>query len=76
MDLIRGVRNDNMVEIPHLFLLMTLIFCQSSLNIKLNKSEMVKLGDKRDYGKQASVLGCRTVKLPIKYLGPPLGFEI
>lgn len=34
---------------------------------------MVKLEDRRDNGRLASILGYSTVELPIKYLGLPLG---
>lgn len=34
---------------------------------------MVGFGDRRDDERLAELLGCRSVKLPIKYLGIPLG---
>lgn len=45
----------------------------SIININLTKSEMVRFGDERDVESPMSVLHCRVVKLPIKYLGLPLG---
>lgn len=74
-------KGDNKVEISHLFFVDdTLVFCQPhermilnlkcvllsfqavyGLNIELNKSELVKL---------AAVLGCKRVKLSIKYFVP------
>lgn len=47
----------------------------SGLNINLNKSELVRLGEGRDWGSLASVLDCRTMELLIKYLGFPLCFS-
>lgn len=45
----------------------------SGLSINLKKSELVMVGDKRDQEKLASVLGCKVVDFPIRYLGLPLG---
>lgn len=44
----------------------------SSLNIDLKKFELVRTGDTRDEERIVRVLGCKAVKLPIKYLGVPL----
>lgn len=44
----------------------------SGLSITLSKSEMVKLGDRSDEARLASLLDCKSVRLPIKYLGVPL----
>lgn len=43
------------------------------LNINLNKSELVRIGDKRDEVQLAKVMGCKAGSLPIKYLGAPFG---
>lgn len=45
----------------------------SGLNINCNKSELVKIGNKGDEKSIARVLGCKTAKFSIKYLGIPLG---
>lgn len=45
------------------------------LNINLNKSELVRIGDKGDENSFARVMGCETTKLPIKYFGVPLGVK-
>lgn len=44
----------------------------SRIDINLTKFEMVTLGDDRDADRLQSVLGCRVVKLLIKYLELPL----
>lgn len=45
---------------------------QSGLSINLTKFELVRLGDEKDIDRQEKVMGCKVVKLPIKYLGLPL----
>lgn len=42
------------------------------LKISLTKSKLVKLDD-RQISRDSNVLGCKVVKLLIKYLGIPLG---
>lgn len=37
------------------------------------KSELVKIGDRRDQRQMAEVLGCKVGDLPMKYLELPLG---
>lgn len=41
----------------------------SGLNINLDKTELVKLGDKGDECGLAKVLGCKATNLPINILG-------
>lgn len=52
-----------------------LLFFQavSGLSINLSKLEMIRLGDRSDEARLTGVLGCKSVRLPIKYLGLPLG---
>lgn len=45
----------------------------SSLNINIAESELLRLGDGRDANRLDRILGCRSVDLPMKYLGLPLG---
>lgn len=45
----------------------------SDLNINLEKSKMVRNGKRRDDDFFDGLMGCRTVKLPLKYLDVPLG---
>lgn len=45
----------------------------SGLNINLFKFELVKLGNRGDGNRLAEVFGCKSVQLPINYLGVPLG---
>lgn len=59
-----------------LFHLRCILMCFEAvfeLNINLKKSELVRIGDRRDKKRLAEVLGCKLVKLPIKYLVVPLG---
>lgn len=44
----------------------------SSLKINMRKTEMVRIGDRRDEERLALVLGCKTTTLPSKYFGVPL----
>lgn len=51
------------------------LFCfevVSSLRINMAKSELAMLGDDRDMGHMASILECKKVNLPIRYLCLPL----
>lgn len=45
----------------------------SGLKINMAKSELVKIGDRREERQLVDVLGCRVSDLPLKYLGLPLG---
>lgn len=41
----------------------------------LEKSELLRIGDRRDEAQLARVLGCKVVSLLINYLGVPLGVK-
>lgn len=43
------------------------------MKINLNKFELVKIGNKREEIMLAELLGCKAVRLSIKYLGLLLG---
>lgn len=43
------------------------------LKIKMNETELVRIGDRRDGRSLARVLGCKVTNLPMKYLGLLLG---
>lgn len=45
----------------------------SGLKINVDKSKLIRIGGNGDAGMFASVLGCKAINLPIKYLGIPLG---
>ena len=42
----------------------------------MHKSEMVPIGEVDDGHALADILGCKVGKLPMSYLGMPLGFHI
>uniref|UniRef100_A0A2N9G614 Uncharacterized protein n=1 Tax=Fagus sylvatica TaxID=28930 RepID=A0A2N9G614_FAGSY len=44
--------------------------------INFNKSEMAPVGNVPELGQLAAILGCKTVQLPINYLGLPLGAKV
>lgn len=43
------------------------------LKINLNKTEMIRIGNRREEASLARILGCKVTNLPIKYLGLPFG---
>jgi hypothetical protein len=45
----------------------------SGLKINLSKSEIIPIGEVDDIDSLASLFGCRVARLPMKYLGLPLG---
>lgn len=45
----------------------------SGLKINLHKSELARIGGSRDGGSFATIMGCKKVEFPFKYLGLPLG---
>jgi hypothetical protein len=45
----------------------------SSLKVNLAKSLLIHVGNVDNVDELASILGCRTSSLPLKYLGMPLG---
>ena len=65
--------NANPTHIFNLRLLFTWFKAISGLKINFNKSEMAPVGNVHDLGCLAAILGCKTVQLPISYLGLPLG---
>ena len=63
----------NPAHIFNLRLLFTWFEAISGLKINFNKSEMAPVGNVPDLDNLAAILGCKTVQLPINYLGLPLG---
>jgi hypothetical protein len=60
----------------HLFHLRSILIwfeATSGLRINLDKSELVQVGEVPCLEALADILGCKTSKLPMKYLGLPLG---
>jgi len=60
----------------HLRFLRVLLVCfgaVSGLKVNLAKSLLVPVGNVDNVAELASILGCRTSSLPLKYLGMPLG---
>ena len=60
----------------HLFYLQSILVwfeATSGLRINLGKSELVQVGEVPCIEELADILGCKTLKLPMKYLGLPLG---
>jgi hypothetical protein len=45
----------------------------SGLKVNLGKSELVAIGEVGNIGNLAAYLGCRVARIPMKYLGLPLG---
>uniref|UniRef100_A0A2N9I786 Reverse transcriptase domain-containing protein n=1 Tax=Fagus sylvatica TaxID=28930 RepID=A0A2N9I786_FAGSY len=60
-------------HIFHIRLVFTWFEAISGLKINLCKSEMVPVGHVPDLERLADILGCKTAKLPMNYLGLPLG---
>ena len=65
--------DDKPEHIFNLRLLFTWFEAISGLKINLSKSEMVPVGNVSDLNSLAAILGCKTVQLPMTYLGLPLG---
>jgi hypothetical protein len=63
----------NPAHIFNLRVLFTWFEAISGLKINFNKSEMAPVGNVPDLGNLADILRCKTVQLPINYLGLPLG---
>ena len=63
----------NPAHIFNLRLLFTWFETISGLRINFNKSEMAPMGVVAELENLAAILGCKTVQLPITYLGLPLG---
>uniref|UniRef100_A0A2N9FWK9 Reverse transcriptase domain-containing protein n=1 Tax=Fagus sylvatica TaxID=28930 RepID=A0A2N9FWK9_FAGSY len=63
----------NPAHIFNLRLLFTWFEAISGLRINFNKSEMAPVGVVAELENLAAILGCKTVQLPITYLGLPLG---
>jgi hypothetical protein len=63
----------NPAHIFNLHLLFTWFEAISGLKINFNKSEMAPVGTVPALDSLAAILGCKTVQLPMSYLGPPLG---
>ena len=63
----------NPAHIFNLHLLFTWFEAISGLKINFNKSEMALVGIVHDLDSLAAILGCKTVQLPMSYLGLPLG---
>jgi hypothetical protein len=60
----------------HLFYLQSILIwfeATSGLRINLGKSELVQVGEVPCIEELTDILGCKTLKLPMKYLGLPLG---
>lgn len=62
----------NVNVILHLKCILLCFQMVSGIRINLKKTEMVRIGDKRDETSLAIVLDCKVSNLPIKYLGLPL----
>uniref|UniRef100_A0A2N9G2U9 Reverse transcriptase domain-containing protein n=1 Tax=Fagus sylvatica TaxID=28930 RepID=A0A2N9G2U9_FAGSY len=60
-------------HIFNLRLLFTWFEAISGLKINFNKSEMAPVGSVHALDSLAAILGCKTVQLPMSYLGLPLG---
>ena len=65
----------NPAHIFNLRLLFTWFEAISGLKINFNKSEMAPVGNVPDLDNLTAILGCKTVQLPINYLGLPLGVK-
>lgn len=66
-------------EVRNLIHLRCVLLCfqtVSGLNINLSKSELVRTGDIRDENYLANIMGCKAVKLPIKYKDKALGNQL
>ncbi|GLT53880.1 hypothetical protein SLA2020_271180 [Shorea laevis] len=60
----------------HIRNLRCLLLCFESilgLKINLSKSEIIPIGEVDEIDSLASLFGCRVARLPMKYLGLPLG---
>jgi hypothetical protein len=60
-------------QIHYVRLILLCFEAVSGLKVNLGKSEMVAVGDVGNVGTLAAFLGCRVARLPMKYLGLPLG---
>ena len=63
----------NPEHIFNLRLLFTWFEAISGLRINFNKSEMVPIGNVVNMASLAAIMGCKTISLPMNYLGLPLG---
>jgi hypothetical protein len=54
-------------------LLFTSFKAVSGLKINLNKFEMVLVGNVPNLNSLAAIMGCKTIQLPMTYLGLPPG---
>ena len=62
-----------MEQILHIWLLLLSFQAVTGLKVNVHKSEMVPIGVVDDVYALAEVLGCKVGKLPMTYLGMPLG---
>ena len=60
-------------QILHIRLLLLSFQAVTGLKVNVHKSEMVPIGEVDDMHALAEILGCRVGKLPMSYLGMPLG---
>lgn len=63
-------------EVRNLLHLRCVLMCfqlVSGIKINLKKTELVRFGNTSNENHLASIMGCKTAKLPIIYLGIPLG---
>ena len=63
-------------QILHIRLLLLSFQAVTGLKVNVHKSEMVPIGEVDDGHALADILGCKVGKLPMSYLGMPLGFHI
>jgi len=60
-------------QILHIRLLLLSFQAVTGLKVNVHKSEMVPIGEVDDVHALAEILGCKVGKLPMSYLGMPLG---
>ncbi|XP_026442185.1 uncharacterized protein LOC113341576 [Papaver somniferum] len=60
-------------EVRRLFIILSIFESLTGLNLNLDKSTMVSVGADDIIEDLAKELGCKTEKLPINYLGMPIG---
>jgi hypothetical protein len=63
----------NASQIRHLGALLVCFEAVASLKVNLSKSVLVPVGHVENVGQLASLLGCGSGEVPLKYLGLPLG---
>ncbi|XP_026441443.1 uncharacterized protein LOC113340523 [Papaver somniferum] len=63
-------------EVTRILIILTIFETLTGMKLNLEKSSMISVGADDNIHSLAKILGCKTEKLPIKYLGMPIGAHI